>query len=50
MTKKTLFGKRAKFLSAPIKLNEPTYDEYKAVIERANVSWSYALNLGVDQL
>lgn len=50
MTKKTLFGERAKFLSAPIKLNRPNYDEYKAVIEKANVSWSYALKLGVDVL
>jgi hypothetical protein len=50
MTKKTLFGQKAEFQSAPIKLNRPTYDEYKAVIERANVSWSYALKLGVDVL
>jgi hypothetical protein len=50
MTKKTLFGERAEFQSAPIKLNRPTYDDYKAVIERSNVSWSYALKLGVEQL
>jgi hypothetical protein len=48
--KKTLFGQKAEFRSAPIKLNRPTYDEYKAVIERANISWSYALKLGVEQL
>jgi|688.fasta_scaffold2548170_2 hypothetical protein len=48
--KKTLFGQKAEFRSAPIKLNRPTYEEYKAVIERANVSWSYALKLGVEQL
>jgi hypothetical protein len=48
--KKTLFGQKAEFRSAPIKLNNPTYEEYKAVIERANVSWSYALKLGVEQL
>jgi hypothetical protein len=50
MTKKTLFGEKAEFRTAPIKLNQPTYEEYKAVIERANVSWSYALKLGVEQL
>jgi hypothetical protein len=50
MTKKTLFGQKAEFRSAPIKLNRPTYEEYKAVIQKANVSWSYALKLGVDVL